>query len=283
MNREIKRKNLISPAGGPVLPQLLMIAQEHREVPYVSEGRKRRGEDHCIFHWCLAGGGKVREGGRLYDVRPGHGFLCIINEMDYFLPPEGPETSWDLIWFGYRGGVSRQLTRSLIEKYGSPVFPFPEDCGMALRLRSLLERREPVLELDEFAAASLVFDLFSELKRQREKTADRRMPAKLMRLLTDLPRAETVPQVKELAQEIGWSRAHLSRQFSRTTGETLQQHLLTLANNRARHLLSDTALPVGEIARRCGFFNKSSFIRMFRRRNGISPGQYRRMIEAGRN
>ena len=47
--------------------------------------------------------------------------------------------------------------------------------------------------------------------------------------------------------------------------------------------LSDTALPVGEIARRCGFFNKSSFIRMFRRRNGISPGQYRRMIEAGRN
>ena len=48
--------------------------------------------------------------------------------------------------------------------------------------------------------------------------------------------------------------------------------------DKARLLLRQKALPVEEIAFRCGFSNLRSFDRVFRQINGCTPREYRKTL-----
>ena len=45
--------------------------------------------------------------------------------------------------------------------------------------------------------------------------------------------------------------------------------------DRAKQLLSDTDLPIREIAAQVGFLSSGVFIKTFKKELGITPGQYR--------
>lgn len=67
----------------------------------------------------------------------------------------------------------------------------------------------------------------------------------------------------------------LRRKFKEATGTTLSACLTTLRIDRAKALLVETQLDIGEICAQCGYVDTSSFIRLFRSETGISPGKYR--------
>ena len=67
----------------------------------------------------------------------------------------------------------------------------------------------------------------------------------------------------------------LRRKFKEATGTTLSAYLTTLRIDRAKALLVDTQLDIGEICAQCGYVDPSSFIRLFRSETGVSPGKYR--------
>ncbi|MGE6757742.1 helix-turn-helix domain-containing protein [Corallococcus interemptor] len=43
----------------------------------------------------------------------------------------------------------------------------------------------------------------------------------------------------------------------------------------ARALLEDTHLPVSEVCLRSGYLDQASFSRLFKRKTGLTPGDYR--------
>ena len=67
----------------------------------------------------------------------------------------------------------------------------------------------------------------------------------------------------------------LRRKFKEATGTTLSACLTTLRIDRAKALLVETQLDIGEICAQCGYVDPSSFIRLFRSETGVSPGKYR--------
>ena len=81
--------------------------------------------------------------------------------------------------------------------------------------------------------------------------------------------------VADLAAAAGLSRAHFSREFRRTFGETPHQYLLTRRLERAAALLRDTDRTVTEICFAVGLSSVGSFTTSFRRVHGKSPLAYR--------
>lgn len=81
--------------------------------------------------------------------------------------------------------------------------------------------------------------------------------------------------VAELADSIGLSQNYFLRSFKRSTGKTPHQFLLEQRVARAAELLKKTALPLSEIALRCGFSNQSHLTVQFRLRNGMTPRAFR--------
>jgi AraC-like DNA-binding protein len=82
--------------------------------------------------------------------------------------------------------------------------------------------------------------------------------------------------VDDLARAAGLSRAHFTREFRRTFGESPHGYLLTRRLERAAALLRNTDRPVAEICFAVGLSSVGSFTTSFRRAFGKTPTEYRK-------
>jgi len=81
--------------------------------------------------------------------------------------------------------------------------------------------------------------------------------------------------VDDMARAAGLSRAHLSREFRRTFGESPHSYLLTRRLERAASLLRMTDRPVADVCWSVGLQSLGSFTTSFTRTYGMSPTAYR--------
>jgi AraC-like DNA-binding protein len=84
----------------------------------------------------------------------------------------------------------------------------------------------------------------------------------------------------EVAKSVGMTPGHLTTLVRRRTGGTLGDWITERRMAQARRLLTETDLPVGEIARRVGLPDPGYFARVFRRSNGLTPRAWRQNTQA---
>jgi AraC family transcriptional regulator len=82
--------------------------------------------------------------------------------------------------------------------------------------------------------------------------------------------------LSELASLLGISVRHLSRAVRQARGVSVHRWIASRRLAEARRLLSETDLPIHEIARRSAFHSASAFTAAFRAASGVAPGEYRR-------
>jgi len=92
--------------------------------------------------------------------------------------------------------------------------------------------------------------------------------------LADARYAEPL-EVDDLARAAGLSKAHFSREFRRTFGESPYVYLLTRRLERAAALLRNTDYSVAEICLEVGLQGVGSFTTSFKRMYGMTPTEYR--------
>jgi AraC family transcriptional activator of pobA len=116
--------------------------------------------------------------------------------------------------------------------------------------------------------ARLAGDVVGDLKRSGEPL--------LAEVFTVIDRRLAEPlSLRDVAHELGMTPGHLTTVVRRRTGRTVQEWIIERRMAEARSLLSDTELPVSEIARRVGMSDPGYFSRLFRRTHGASPRQWR--------
>jgi AraC-like DNA-binding protein len=82
-------------------------------------------------------------------------------------------------------------------------------------------------------------------------------------------------RIGDLAQQLGYSAAHLHERFRAELGSTPYAHLMGVRIRAARERLALTSDPVKVIAVECGFSHAAAFCYSFRRATGESPGAFR--------
>ncbi len=92
--------------------------------------------------------------------------------------------------------------------------------------------------------------------------------------LADARYAEPL-EVDDLARAAGLSKAHFSREFRRTFGESPYVYLMTRRLERAAALLRTTDYSVAEICLEVGLRGVGSFTTSFKRMFGMTPTEYR--------
>ncbi|HEY6248972.1 MAG TPA: helix-turn-helix transcriptional regulator [Candidatus Angelobacter sp.] len=97
---------------------------------------------------------------------------------------------------------------------------------------------------------------------------------RLMRVMQTLE-SRLPHSVRELAQEVHLSPAHLQRLFKQETGVDISEVLYERRLVRAADLLTTTKMGVKEVAYVVGYGHHSSFVRAFGRRFGQPPSRYR--------
>ncbi|SON54002.1 L-rhamnose operon regulatory protein RhaS [Hartmannibacter diazotrophicus] len=78
-------------------------------------------------------------------------------------------------------------------------------------------------------------------------------------------------QIADVAASIGLAPGPFTRAFKAVTGVTPHRWLIRYRVGRARRLLAEAALPLDDVARRCGFADKVAMTREFVRETGRMP------------
>ena len=81
--------------------------------------------------------------------------------------------------------------------------------------------------------------------------------------------------IGQLADQCALSPYHFARMFRESFGVPPHQYLLTRRLARARELLRNSTLGLGDIALACGFANASHFANRFRQSLGATPSEFR--------
>lgn len=82
----------------------------------------------------------------------------------------------------------------------------------------------------------------------------------------------------KVAEYVGLNEKYFTNRFTKETGETFSAYLTGLRIQKSQELLKTTSFKVYEISEMVGYYNVEHFNRMFKKRNGISPAQYRKTM-----
>lgn len=81
--------------------------------------------------------------------------------------------------------------------------------------------------------------------------------------------------VSSVANHLGMNLSYVSKYFSKQAGSGLLDYINKVRCNRAKPMIAETALSISEIAKQVGYQDTNSFIRIFKKYEGITPGNYR--------
>lgn len=83
------------------------------------------------------------------------------------------------------------------------------------------------------------------------------------------------PRLEDAASLVGMTTTSFSRFFKLRTGKTLMEYIIDLRIGNASRMLIDTSRTIAEICFECGFNNVSYFNRIFKKRKGSTPREFR--------
>jgi AraC-like DNA-binding protein len=255
---------LIWPAGAGV--------EVRRDPSYWFDCARRTEPPHLVLQLTLSGAGFYRRGRAGTLLTPGMAFLDLIpGPFQYGLPPDG-RGAYELVFIGFRGAAADAWHRRIVRSFGNILNVGLEGQTVSLMLALARGRRE---NADRYLMSAklyqLLMTLLSELSHRR--AADTRMDHAVHRIVAAAH--DPAFTITALARELDCSREHFSRRFRAATGvgprDYLMQHRLRLA----ARMLREGNEKLEKIARASGLGSANYFCRLFRRRVGVTPAQFR--------
>lgn len=81
--------------------------------------------------------------------------------------------------------------------------------------------------------------------------------------------------IEHFAASLNMSVGHFSRTFKEEVGEKYVEYIARYRLMKAKEMLLQTDLKIDDIAEKVGYWGRNSFIRVFRKYEGITPAKYR--------
>ena len=177
---------------------------------------------------------------------------------------------------GLLSGVSDELKAIRLYEAGSPV---------SVECHRLLTDMPPTFTLDHRGQLVRVATaiLSAEFKRERSaRTGFIGVEEHMTQVLEKLAFDEILNlSVDELAERFGCSRRHLNRLFHQYFGFSVASLRMEMRLLKAVSLLRDPGAKIIHVAEQCGFNHLGLFNTCFKRRFGVSPGQWRKARQEG--
>ena len=214
-----------------------------------------------------------------WQIASGNAFLLYPGLWHRYRPD--PETGWNEHWVGCDGPVIRGLFRNGFFSPRRPLLRVRDEDLLLGAFSSVIDAihagRPALQQVTAGATLYILSLLYSAQQPGQEGRQDvARAIHEAMRLMAD--HMEEAPPLPELAHRLGVSYTWFRRTFAHHTGLSPHQYRLQLKLGRARALLSETTFAVKEVAFRSGFESEQYFCRLFKRKAGVAPGEWRRSL-----
>jgi AraC-like DNA-binding protein len=248
---------------------------EHRKTPDYCFDNKDRNIQGYLFQYTLKGYGMFETNHQVHRMDPGQAFFVKIPDDEKYYCPEGMnEEGWQLLYIHFEGTAVEPYFDKIIQKTGK-ILNLGHNSSVVQYLLNFHEKLQNGMKLQPFVGGEIVFNFLSLLCRtvaynQEEYSLKTRLALEYME--KDFAVLEGI---NTLAERLGISLSHFTREFTKETGINPIKYLTSIRIQNAMHLLTNTEVSVNEIALKCGFSCGNYFSKIFKKHTNFSPYQFR--------
>lgn len=226
------------------------------------------------MHFILEGKGVYEIGGKSYPLCAGEGFL--ICPGDLCLYTADTEEPWKYVYVSFRGTEAETLVKSAGVKEPA-IFSFPNDEKMRQDIYAM-HAAGKAGEHGGIDALGYFLLVMSRLIPKRQSEADNKADAfrvlRAKRYIEDNFAFNV--RIQDVAQYAHLERSYLYRLFMRYEKMSPLEYLTEVRLSHAIALLANDSLSTAEIACAVGFFDASHFSKVFSKKYGLPPGEFRK-------
>jgi AraC-like DNA-binding protein len=210
------------------------------------------------------------------EVAAGTCFFLYPGVLHRYRP--GPEEGWEEYWVGFNGFYAEKLMSTIFSNRFSPFVDLGLNKDILILFKDLLAHVQSSLPGFQQQIGGLTIQLLGliySLSQHHDHADDPigKLIAKAKFIMQDS--FEETLDMERLARELPMPYSSFRKAFKRATGTSPNQYHLNLRLERAKYLLTTTALNINEIADQTGFDSVFYFSKLFKKKNGVSPKHFR--------
>lgn len=240
-----------------------------------------RKQGYAHYHWLQteSGQGHIQLAGQLIALTPGQGVLLPPFTPHAYFPDTGTGETWHTRFATINGLLTDQFPKIL--GTNQPIFAKDNpEFSYSVWIDQIVAQLES-RTLDAAQTSGACYQLLMYLSKGYENQLATSHPLFQQYISPTITKIETAYAedltVERLAVEVFITPQYLTRLFRRFTGKTTQQYLLDTRLNKAKALLMyHQERSVETIASQVGFSSVSRFVQVFKEKNGVTPGRFRR-------
>ncbi|GIN56726.1 AraC family transcriptional regulator [Lederbergia ruris] len=243
---------------------------------YNWDGLTRREVGKYVFQYTLSGRGMIEIDGNSHPLTSGQAFLVELpSRHRYFFPRDSEH--WEFIHITLYGKEIQTAFQFIHEKKGH-VITFPPESATIQLLLTIYQKAVEKKITDAYQASALGYAFMMELYRFARNIglSAQQWPEPINKAALFAQKHYDKPiGLNDLVEASGLSKYHFTRLFHKTTSMTPLNYLTKIRIDKAMELLRSSDQTIQEIARLVGYSNGNYFSKVFHKKIGMSPGQFR--------
>lgn len=239
---------------------------------------KRANLSSYLFFIVVRGTGVLEYDGVHYDLKGGD---CVFVDCRKPYYHETSEDLWTLKWVHFYGPNLHGIYQKYIERGGQPCF-HPADLSGYERLLAMLYKiassSSYIKDMQIYEKLAGLLTLVMEESWNPElnqRSATKKLDLQSIKEYLDQHYQEKI-SLDELSNLFFINKFYLTRIFKEQFGFSVNNYLTQVRITHAKQLLRFSDLSIERVGTLCGLGDANYFSRVFKKVEGMSPGEYRR-------
>ena len=206
-------------------------------------------------------------------LRPGHLFLLFPGEWHTYRPD--PSTGWKEFWIGFNGAMVEEWVKAGFFSREKPVLQVGLHSDIVNLYNDAIHTAAFQQSGFQQCLGGIVTHLMGLARMYQRQETFSEVRDKINQAKIIIGEEYRTFRPEEVAAQLFMGYSNFRRIFKEYTGFAPAQYIQEVRLNRIKELLTNTTLPIKEIADECGLENYDYFFTLFRRLTGMTPSDYR--------
>lgn len=251
------------------------IGQLHARDPHTSH---RQNLASYLFFVVQKGSGTLEYDDQTIPLKAGD---CVFIDCRRPYSHRTSQDLWTLEWVHFSGCNMSGIYEKYVERGGRPSFhpadlmPYEE---VLQQIHAIAESGNYIRDMKIYEKLTTLLTLLMEESwnpSAHTHTTSAKRNLQEIKDYLDLHYQDKIT-LDDLAETFYINKFYLTRIFHEQFGMTINHYLLQVRITHAKQLLRFTGLPIEKIAHECGMSDSNYFTRMFKKVEGMAPGEFRK-------